>query len=82
MRAYFIGPALLGISVAACSQAEPRSQQYFEANIEEAREIVAGCTDGSVRGGECENADLAVRRADAKARTKKFLGDGKAYTPH
>jgi len=31
--------------------------------------------------GKCDNAEMAVKRADAKARSKRFIGDGKAYTP-
>lgn len=80
MKSYLLGIVLLG-ATAACSEAEPRSSQYFEAHIEEARQIVDGCRDGSVRGNECDNADLAVQKADARERTKRFLGDGKAYTP-
>jgi hypothetical protein len=34
---------------------EARGTQYFVANIDEARQVVAGCRDGSMRGGECDN---------------------------
>ncbi|MBW8297270.1 MAG: hypothetical protein K0M74_16040 [Sphingopyxis sp.] len=64
-----------------CGRAEPRRQLYFEAHIDEAREIVEGCRDGSVRGDECTNAERALSRNEAKERSKRFLGDGKAYTP-
>lgn len=67
--------------LAACGQTEPRSQQYFESHLEEAQQIVDGCRDGTVRGGECDHADRAVQRAEAKERSKRFFGDGKAYTP-
>ncbi|EZP83114.1 hypothetical protein BV97_01217 [Novosphingobium resinovorum] len=70
-----------GFGLSACAPSEPRSTQFFEANLDEARMIVAGCRDGSVRGGECANADYAVQRAESRERSKGFFGDGKAYTP-
>jgi hypothetical protein len=45
------------------------------------REVFAGCQDGSFRGRECDNAEMAVKRADAKVRSKRLICDGKAYTP-
>lgn len=78
----FKSAALLAASLlASCSAPEPRSQYYFEDHLDEARQVVAGCRDGSVRGGECDNADTAVQKAEAKERKKRFFGDGKAYTP-
>ena len=56
-----------------CSASEPRSPEYFAAHLDEAREIVAGCTEGSVRGGECTNANLAVEEAKGRARFRRFL---------
>lgn len=74
--------ALLGaVLLASCGASEPRSRYYFEDHVDEARQVVKGCRDGSVRGGECANAAIAVRAADAKERKKRFWGDGKAYTP-
>lgn len=55
--------------------AEPRSTQYFSAHIDEARRVVAGCQDGSVRGAECTNAGEAVTEADARERFRKFTGN-------
>lgn len=81
MKSRAIRAALLLAFVAGCAPAEPRGRQYFDAHIDEARQLVEGCRDGSVRGAECDNAEHAVIRADARARSKKFLGDGKAYTP-
>ncbi|MBB5708222.1 EexN family lipoprotein [Sphingopyxis panaciterrulae] len=81
MKTQVIGIVLLGTALTGCGKEEPRSRQYFEAHVDEAREVYAGCQDGSVRGGECDNAEMAVKRADAKARSKRFIGDGKAYTP-
>lgn len=63
---------LLWLSVAACGQSEPRSTQYFEAHIGEARKIVSDCRDGSMRGDECANADVAVQTVDGRERFKKF----------
>ncbi len=81
MKTQIIGIVLLGATVTSCGKAEPRSKQYSDAHVDEAREVYAGCQDGSVRGGECDNAEMAVKRADAKERSKRFIGDGKAYTP-
>ncbi len=65
-----VGPAL---APAAATQA--RGTQYFEANIDEARQVVAGCRDGSVRGGECATAEEAIIKVDAAERRKRFLGN-------
>ena len=81
MKSRVIGATLIGAAISSCGQAEPRSKQYFDTHIDEARQVVEGCRDGSVRGGECYNAELAVNRAEAKKRAKRFLGDGKAHTP-
>jgi hypothetical protein len=63
----------LAIPVAAAPVA-PRSVQYFVAHLDDARQIVAGCRDGSVRGDECANADQAVVTADSREQTARFLG--------
>lgn len=60
--------------LAACSQATPRSSEYFAEHLDEAREVVSGCRDGTVRGEECANAGLAVEEADAKERFRRFRG--------
>ncbi len=75
------GIMLLGLGLSACAPSEPRSALYFEANLDEARAVVAGCRDGSIRGDECPNADQAVKRAESRERGRRFLGNGKAYTP-
>jgi hypothetical protein len=36
---------------------------------------VAQCRDGAVRGDECANADAAIIKAEARERTRKFLGE-------
>lgn len=52
-----------------------RGTQYFLVHLDEAREIVAQCRDGAVRGDECANADAAIIKADARERSRKFLGE-------
>ena len=52
-----------------------RGSQYFVANIDEARQVVAGCRDGSVRGGECATAEEAIIKVDAAERRRRFLGN-------
>lgn len=54
---------------------EARGTQYFVAHIDEARQVVAGCRDGSVRGGECATAEEAIIKVDAEERRKRFLGN-------
>ena len=54
---------------------EPRGTQYFMAHLDEARQVVAGCRDGSVRGGECANAEEAIIKVDAQERRRRFLGN-------
>lgn len=68
------GMLTLAALLTACGKAEPRSTQYFAAHLDEAREVVTGCKDGSFRGDECTNADMAVQEADAKERFRKFRG--------
>lgn len=68
--AVLMGPLVL----TACAQAVPRSSEYFAAHLDEARRIVAGCRDGTVRGEECANAARAVEEADAKERFRRFRG--------
>ncbi|EZP82463.1 hypothetical protein BV97_01960 [Novosphingobium resinovorum] len=72
IHAFSVATAIL-VVVAGCTNQEPRSKQYFDVHLDEAREIVAGCKDGSTRGEECDDADLAVQEADAKERLKRFF---------
>lgn len=69
------------VVVAGCSSPEPRGEQYFSAHLDDARKVVASCAEGTVRGDECYNAEVAVSKAKAKERSKRFFGDGKAYDP-
>ena len=75
-----ITPAQQAVNAAAAPPvahrySEARGAQYFMANIDEARQVVAGCRDGSVRGGECATAEEAVIKVDAQERRKRFLGN-------
>lgn len=58
----------------AAAPSEARGTQYFAANPDEARRIVAGCRDGSVRGDECANAEQAITEIEGRDRFKKFMG--------
>lgn len=60
---------------AAPVASEARGTQYFLAHIDEARQVVAGCRDGSVRGGECANAEEAIIKLDAAERRRRFIGN-------
>lgn len=79
MRTQIISTVVIALT--ACAQLEPRAEQYFSAHIEEAKQVVEDCAAGTARGQECMNAEIAVSKARAKERSKKFFGDGKAYTP-
>lgn len=63
-------PALI-----APTSTEARGTQYFVAHVDEAKQIVAGCRNGSVRGGECATAEEAIIKVDAQERRKRFLGN-------
>ncbi|MFC3098372.1 hypothetical protein [Alteraurantiacibacter palmitatis] len=68
-------PALASPAPAAPRPAEPRGTQYFAAHLDEAGEIVTQCAEGSVRGGECANAEQAVIEAEGRDRFKRFMGN-------
>ena len=68
-------PALASPAPAAPEPAEPRGTQYFAAHLDEAREIVGQCAEGSVRGSECANAEQAGIEAEGRDRFKKFMGN-------
>lgn len=53
---------------------EARGTQYFEANIDEARAVVAQCAAGTVRGQECANAEVAIVETEGKERFEAFMG--------
>jgi hypothetical protein len=59
----------------AAVPAGARGKQYFAAHLDEARQILAQCAEGSVRGDECFNADMAVTEADGRARHRRFFGN-------
>jgi hypothetical protein len=60
---------------AATASNQARGTRYFLANIDEARRVVAGCRDGSVRGGECATAEEAIIKVEAQERRRRFLGN-------
>lgn len=62
-------------SPVVAAPSEARGTQYFVAHIHEARQAVAGCRDGSVRGGECATAEEAIIKVEAQERRKRFLGN-------
>lgn len=66
---------IAAVSSAAPVPSEARGTQYFVAHIDEARQVAAGCRDGSVRGGECATAEEAIIKVDAQERRKRFLGN-------
>jgi hypothetical protein len=43
--------AVTSPSLITAEPSEARGTQYFVAHIDEARQVVAGCRDGSLRGG-------------------------------
>lgn len=61
-------------TLSACAEPDPRSVQYFEANLDEARNVVQSCTAGDLRGNECSNANVAAETAEGKARFERFRG--------
>lgn len=65
----------VAVSPVVPTSSEPRGTQYFMANIPQARQVVMGCRDGSVRGGECSNAEEAIIKVDAQERRRRFLGN-------
>jgi len=67
--------AAAGPPPAAQALAAPRGTQYFGGHLDEARQIVAGCREGTVRGDECANAEQAVVEAEGRERFKKFMGN-------
>lgn len=65
----------IGRTHAPTPAAQARGTSYFEANIDAARQVVAGCRDGSVRGSECANAEEAIIKVEAQERRQRFLGN-------
>ena len=59
----------------AAAPSGARGTQYFVVHINVARQVVAGCRDGSVRGGECATAEEAIIKVEAQERRKRFLGN-------
>ncbi|OCC23749.1 hypothetical protein MB02_11380 [Croceicoccus estronivorus] len=64
-----------GPPAAAPASAGSRGTQYFAAHLDEARQVVAQCAEGTARGDECANAEQAVIEAEGRERFKKFMGN-------
>lgn len=54
------------------SMSPARSTQYFEAHIDEARQVIAACREGTVRGDECAHAETAIVTVESKERFRRF----------
>ena len=67
--------AVTGPPPTALAPTAPRGAQYFAAHLDEARQVVAQCAEGSVRGEECANAEQTVIEAEGRERFKKFMGN-------
>ncbi|MCI4591092.1 hypothetical protein MOK15_13450 [Sphingobium sp. BYY-5] len=67
--------AVAGPLAAVSAPAELRGRQYFAAHLDEARQVMAQCAEGSVRGDECANAEQAVIEAEGRDRFKRFMGN-------
>jgi hypothetical protein len=65
---------VLAISLTACEQSPPRSLQYFEGHLDDAREVVAACATDTHRGEECQHASMAIETAEAREKFKRFRG--------
>lgn len=75
LRPFIMPPGMATADHAASGiVSPPRGTQYFTANLDEARQIVAGCQTGSVRGDECANAEQAILAAEGRDRFKRFMG--------
>lgn len=73
-----VSALVICLEISGCgSKAEPRSLQYFASHIDEARQVDAGCRDGSVRSEECANAEIALEAAKGRANMDHFLGSDK-----
>ena len=70
-RLLFTALAALAAGICACTP-EPRAAAYFEAHPEALRQALNACQAGSLRGRECDNADLAETHRAADARMRAF----------
>lgn len=59
----------------AIATAAPRGTQYFETNIGKARQVAAGCREGTIHGEECTNAEAAIVTFESRKRFKRFRTD-------
>lgn len=54
---------------------QPRSTQFFESNLGEARRVLAACRKGTIRGGECANAETAIITVESQDRFQRFRSE-------
>jgi hypothetical protein len=59
-------------TAALTASREARSTHYFEANIDEARQVVAACRNGTIRDNECASAETAIITVESKERFNRF----------
>lgn len=64
----------IAATLTACGQTEPRSLQYFEGHLDEAREVIEACASDAHRGDECQNAATAFEIVEAREKFKRFRG--------
>lgn len=62
-------------ALAPMGGSEARGKPYFATHLDEAREVMKRCANGSAHGDECFNADMAITEADGRARHKRFFGN-------
>lgn len=72
-----IAPSVAVAPIAPPAASAARGTQYFEAHVDEGRQIVAACREGTVRGDECSNAETAVVTIESKERFRRFRGERK-----
>lgn len=62
MKSYLCFVAV-AFALSRCGSTEPRGEQYFSAHPDEAKQVVAGCANGTARENECYNAEVPVSKA-------------------
>ena len=70
---FMLRPTIMPVSQTAAGA--PRGMQYFAAHLDEARQVVARCAEGSARGDECAHAEQAVVETEGRDRFKRFMGN-------
>lgn len=73
LRPVIVPPEVAAAAPSFAPSSGARGVEYFVAPVAEARELVEGCRDGSVRGAECANAEEAFIKIEADERRRRFL---------